>query len=76
MTRGEFYDKVAAIGKQLEDLINELPTVPELDDDDTVDYDESKDCYAQIISFMEYDLDYLSDLYFDDGAERIAARLK
>ncbi len=67
MTRDEFYERVSAIGKQLEDLINELPTIPELDGDDTDDYYESKDCYAEIISSMECNLDYLSDLYFDEA---------
>ena len=67
MTRDQFYERVAAIGKQLEDLIDELPTVPELDDDDTDNYEESKENYACIISSIEYDLDYLSDLYFDEA---------
>ena len=62
MTRDEFYDKVAAIVKQLDDLVNELPTIPELDDDNETD---SKSAYESVIYSLECDLDYLSDDYFD-----------
>ena len=40
------------------------------------DYDASKEAFILSIMALENDLEFLSDKYFDDGAERIAARLK
>jgi hypothetical protein len=77
MTRDEFEKKVFDLTNQLTELARQLPDNPELKDSlNGDDYDASKEAFILSIMALENDLEFLSDKYFDDGAERIAARLK
>ena len=64
MTREEFLTKFEDLTIQLEDLVNELPSIPELEED-IYKEDESKIAVSADIMNLETSVDNLSDLYFD-----------
>jgi hypothetical protein len=64
MTRKEFLNKFEDLTRQLEDLVNELPSIPELEED-IYKEDESKIAVSADIMSLEMSVDNLSDLYFD-----------
>jgi|LakMenE01Jun11ns_1017448.scaffolds.fasta_scaffold9453630_2 hypothetical protein len=64
MTRKEFLNKFEDLTRQLEDLVNELPSIPELEED-IYKEDESKMSVSADIMSLEMNIDNLSDLYFD-----------
>ena len=64
MTRKEFLNKFEDLTRQLRDLVNELPSIPELEED-IYKEDESKIAVSADIMNLETSVDNLSDLYFD-----------
>ena len=64
MTRKEFLNKFEDLTRQLRDLVNELPSIPELEED-LYKEDESKIAVSADIMSLEMSVDNLSDLYFD-----------
>jgi hypothetical protein len=64
MTRKEFLNKFEDLTKQLEDLVSQLPSIPELEED-IYKEDESKIAVSADIMCLEMSVDNLSDLYFD-----------
>ena len=64
MTRNEFLNKFEDLTRQLRDLVNELPSIPELEED-LYKEDESKIAVSADIMSLEMSVDNLSDLYFD-----------
>lgn len=64
MTRKEFLNKFEDLTKQLEDLVSQLPSIPELEED-IYKEDESKIAVSADIMSLEMSVDNLSDLYFD-----------
>jgi hypothetical protein len=64
MTRKEFLNKFEDLTKQLEDLVSQLPSIPELEED-LYKEDESKIAVSADIMSLEMSVDNLSDLYFD-----------
>jgi hypothetical protein len=66
MTRNEFLNKFEDLTRQLRDLVNELPSIPELEED-LYKEDESKIAVSADIMSLEISVDNLSDLYFDEA---------
>jgi hypothetical protein len=66
MTRKEFLNKFEDLTRQLRDLVNELPSIPELEED-LYKEDESKIAVSADIMSLEISVDNLSDLYFDEA---------
>jgi hypothetical protein len=66
MTRKEFLNKFEDLTGQLRDLVNELPSIPELEED-LYKEDESKIAVSADIMSLEISVDNLSDLYFDEA---------
>jgi hypothetical protein len=66
MTRNEFLNKFEDLTRQLRDLVNELPSIPELEED-LYKEDESKIAVSADIMNLETSVDNLSDLYFDEA---------
>ena len=64
MTRKEFLNKFEDLTRQLEDLVSQLPSIPELEED-LYKEDESKIAVSADIMSLEMSVDNLSDLYFD-----------
>jgi hypothetical protein len=64
MTRNEFLNKFEDLTRQLEDLVSQLPSIPELEED-LYKEDESKIAVSADIMSLEMSVDNLSDLYFD-----------
>jgi hypothetical protein len=64
MTRKEFLNKFEDLTRQLEDLVSQLPSIPELEED-IYKEDESKIAVSADIMNLETSVDNLSDLYFD-----------
>ena len=64
MTRNEFLNKFEDLTRQLEDLVSQLPSIPELEED-IYKEDESKIAVSADIMNLETSVDNLSDLYFD-----------
>jgi hypothetical protein len=64
MTRKEFLNKFEDLTRQLEDLVRQLPSIPELEED-LYKEDESKIAVSADIMSLEMSVDNLSDLYFD-----------
>jgi hypothetical protein len=64
MTRKEFLNKFEDLTRQLEDLVSQLPSIPELEED-IYKEDESKIAVSADIMSLEMSVDNLSDLYFD-----------
>ncbi len=67
MTRNEFLNKFEDLTGQLEDLVSQLPSIPELEED-LYKEDESKIAVSADIMSLEMSVDNLSDLYFKDEA--------
>jgi len=67
MTRKEFLNKFEDLTRQLEDLVSQLPSIPELEED-IYKEDESKIAVSADIMSLEMSVDNLSDLYFKDEA--------
>lgn len=66
MTRDEFFNKFEELTKQLSNLINELPSIPELEDSlDTEEFEQSKKALDLDILGLELQTDFISDKYFD-----------
>jgi hypothetical protein len=66
MTRNEFLNKFEDLTRQLEDLVSQLPSIPELEED-LYKEDESKIAVFADIMNLEMSIDNLSDLYFDEA---------
>jgi hypothetical protein len=66
MTRKEFLNKFEDLTRQLEDLVRQLPSIPELEED-LYKEDESKIAVSADIMSLEISVDNLSDLYFDEA---------
>jgi hypothetical protein len=66
MTRKEFLNKFEDLTRQLEDLVSQLPSIPELEED-IYKEDESKIAVSADIMNLETSVDNLSDLYFDEA---------
>ena len=64
MTRKEFLNKFEDLTRQLEDLVRQLPSIPELEED-LYKEDESKIAVSADIMSLEMSVDNLSDKYFD-----------
>jgi hypothetical protein len=64
MTRKEFLNKFEDLARQLEDLVSQLPSIPELEED-IYKEDESKIAVSADIMNLGTSVDNLSDLYFD-----------
>lgn len=65
MTRKEFLNKFEDLTRQLEDLVNELPSIPELEDSLEEEWDQSKAVLESEIFGLVLSTDDLSDKYFD-----------
>jgi hypothetical protein len=65
MTREEFLNKFEDLTRQLEDLVNELPSIPELEDSLEEEWDQSKAVLESEIFGLVLSTDNLSDKYFD-----------
>jgi regulator of replication initiation timing len=65
MTRKEFFNKFEDLTRQLEDLVNELPSIPELEESIKEEWDESKAVLESEIFGLVLSADNLSDKYFD-----------
>jgi hypothetical protein len=65
MTRKEFLNKFEDLTRQLEDLVNELPSIPELEDSLEEEWDQSKAVLESEIFGLVLSTDNLSDKYFD-----------
>lgn len=65
MTREEFLNKFEDLTRQLEDLVNELPSIPELEDSLEEEWDQSKAVLESEIFGLVLSADNLSDKYFD-----------
>lgn len=65
MKREEFLSKFEDLTRQLEDLVNELPSIPELEESIEEDWDESKAVLESEIFGLVLSIDNLSDKYFD-----------
>jgi hypothetical protein len=65
MKRNEFLNKFEDLTRQLEDLVNELPSIPELEESIEKDWDESKAVLETEIFGLVLSIDNLSDKYFD-----------
>jgi hypothetical protein len=62
MTRKEFLNKFEDLTRQLEDLVRQLPSIPELEED-LYKEDESKIAVSADIMSLEMSVDNLSDKY-------------
>ena len=65
MKRQEFLNKFEDLTRQLEDLVNELPSIPELEESIKEEWDESKAVLESEIFGLVLSADNLSDKYFD-----------
>jgi hypothetical protein len=65
MKRNEFLNKFEDLTRQLEDLVNELPSIPELEESIKEEWDESKAVLESEIFGLVLSADNLSDKYFD-----------
>ena len=65
MKREEFLNKFEDLTRQLEDLVNELPSIPELEESIKEEWDESKAVLETEIFGLVLSTDNLSDKYFD-----------
>ena len=65
MTRDEFLTKFEDLTRQLEDLVNELPSIPELEESIKEEWDESKSVLETEIFGLVLLTEELSDKYFD-----------
>ena len=64
MKRPEFLEKVHALTNQLNDLVNSLPNIPSLEENDD-NIEQSKTIVLSAILSVEMDSEQISDLYFD-----------
>jgi hypothetical protein len=68
MTREEFLNKFKDLTRQLEDLVNELPSIPELEDSlETEEFEQGKKSLDLDILGLELQADFISDKYFDEA---------
>jgi hypothetical protein len=67
MKREEFLNKFEDLTRQLEDLVNELPSIPELEESIKEDYEESKAVLKLSLFGLVLSTDNLSDKYFDEA---------
>ena len=67
MTRDEFLTKFEDLTRQLEDLVNELPSIPELEESIKEEWDESKAVLESEIFGLVLLTEELSDKYFDEA---------
>ena len=65
MKREEFLNKFEDLTRQLEDLVNELPSIPELEESIKEEWDESKAVLESEIFGLVLSADNLSNSYFD-----------
>jgi hypothetical protein len=66
MTRKEFFNKFEDLTRQLSNLVNELPSIPELEDSlYTEEFEQSKKALDLDILGLELQADFISDKYFD-----------
>ena len=65
MTREEFLTKFEDLTIQLEDLVNKLPSMPELEQSIEEEWDQSKAVLESEIFGLVLSADNLSDKYFD-----------
>ena len=66
MTREEFFNKFEDLTRQLSNLVNELPSIPELEDSlYTEEFEQSKKALDLDILGLELQADFISDKYFD-----------
>ena len=66
MTREEFLNKFEDLTRQLSNLVNELPSIPELEDSlYTEEFEQSKKALDLDILGLELQADFISDKYFD-----------
>ena len=67
MTREEFLNKFEDLTRQLKDLVNELPSIPELEDSVEEEWEQSKIALDLDILGLELQADFISDKYFDEA---------
>jgi hypothetical protein len=67
MKREEFLNKFEDLTRQLEDLVNELPSIPELEESIEEEWDQSKAVLESEIFGLVLLTEELSDKYFDEA---------